>query len=50
MDPLITMCLVQFGLGLGLEDKPEPGWIFKTCYSLENDSARPTALNETASA
>ena len=35
---------------LALEDKPELGSIFETCYLLQNDSARPTDLNETASA
>ena len=38
------------GLGLGLEDKPEPGLIFEICHSLKNDSAQPTHLNETVSA
>ena len=42
--------LALLGLRLELEDKPEPGLIFETCHLLENDSARPTDLIETASA
>lgn len=46
----IGSCWALLCLGLGLVDKPEPGSIFETCHLLENNSAQPTNINETASA